>query len=183
MIFVPFIFMILDEFGIHIDTRLVYIGTLAVVLSIAIYKVKAKDVKVEPLSEVKPQDKLQKYNSSNLSETDLDAYQSKLQAYFKSRKPYLEPELTLQSLSKECQIPKHHLTQLLNTRFNKNFYQYINEFRVNEVIKHISSKRNEALVDIAYQCGFNSKSTFNNYFKKITGLTPSEFKKQNDLAA
>ncbi|WMI68149.1 AraC family transcriptional regulator [Mangrovimonas sp. YM274] len=183
MIFMPLIFLMLEVFGMHIDNRLVYIFTLAIVVGIAIYKVKAKGVKLELVTQTKQQDKTQKYNSSTLSDVDLDTYQSKLETYFEQKKPYLNPELTLQHLALKSDIPKHHLTQVLNTRFHKNFYQYVNEFRVNEVIKNMPLKRHDALVDIAYQCGFNSKSTFNSYFKKITGLTPSEFKKQHEFTA
>lgn len=183
MIFMPLIFMMLEVFDMHIDNRLVYIFTLAIVVAIAIYKVKAKGEKLEQVIQAKPQDQTQKYNTSTLSDADLDTYQSKLEVYFEQKKPYLDPELTLQHLALKSDIPKHHLTQVLNTRFHKNFYQYVNEFRVNEVIKNIPLKRNDALVDIAYQCGFNSKSTFNSYFKKMTGLTPSEFKKQNEFTA
>lgn len=182
MVLLPLFFILLEPLGIFLDTRIVYIFILAIVVCIAIYKVKLKELKAEPHTTTSPQDKTQKYNSSNLSETDLNSYQTQLERYFNTNKPYLEPELTLQILSIRSGIPKHHITQVLNTRFHKNFYQFVNEFRVREVISKMSKHKNVSLVDLAYQCGFNSKSTFNNYFKKITGFTPSEYKKQHDLA-
>ncbi|MBP1840621.1 helix-turn-helix domain-containing protein [Formosa algae] len=179
------ILAISEPLHLQIPIRFVYVFILLMVISIVIYKFRTKGYMelVEANDTNNTSSKEKKYTSSNLSDTDLDDYQDKIESYFKTKKPYLDPELTLQTLSLKCGIPKHHLTQLLNTRFNKNFYQFINGFRVEEVIEKIPEHLNDPLVDIAYKCGFNSKSTFNNYFKKITGLTPSEFKKSQDLSA
>jgi len=71
------------------------------------------------------------------------------------------------------------LSQIINENFNRNFYDLINEYRVKEVKKCLSNQKynNFTLLGIAYECGFNSKASFNGVFKKFTGLTPSEFKK------
>lgn len=172
-----FISAVLEPLGIRVALRLVYILMLLMIIAIVIYKFKNREQLLQ-VALLEPNDTdTKKYTNSKLSVSDLDAYQLKVETYFKKEKPFLDPELTLQRLSSNCGIPKHHLTQLFNTRFNKNFYQFINEFRVQEVIEKIPSQKNMALVEIAYECGFNSKSTFNSYFKKITGLTPSNFKK------
>jgi len=103
----------------------------------------------------------------------------KLVKYMLEAKPYLNPELTLQDLSAKLNIPKHQITQLLNNYLNKNFFEYINEFRIEETKKRMLDSNYEhlTLVAIAYECGFNSKSTFNTFFKNATSLTPTEWRK------
>jgi len=103
----------------------------------------------------------------------------KLVKYMLEAKPYLNPELTLQDLSAKLNIPKHQITQLLNNYLNKNFFEYINEFRIEETKKRMldSNYGHLTLVAIAYECGFNSKSTFNTFFKNATSLTPTEWRK------
>jgi AraC-like DNA-binding protein len=105
----------------------------------------------------------------------------KLQQYMLASKPFLNPELTLQDLSVKLNIPKHQLTMLFNNYLGKNFFEYINEYRIQETKQRILEPAYEhlTLVAIAYECGFNSKSTFNTFFKHATGLTPTEWRKKN----
>lgn len=119
-----------------------------------------------------------RYEKSGLSENDADKYESRLQKYMNEEKPYLNPELTIKDISDHLNISRHHITQVLNEKIQKNFYNYINEFRLIEVKKRIvaSEYSHLTLIAIAFDCGFNSKSAFNSIFKKSTGLTPSEFK-------
>jgi AraC-like DNA-binding protein len=76
-------------------------------------------------------------------------------------------------------MPKHKLTALLNDHIGKNFFTFVNEFRLDEVIVKLKSPDfdHRTIMSIAYDSGFNSKSTFNSLFKKHTGHTPSQFKK------
>ncbi len=105
----------------------------------------------------------------------------KMQQYMLSAKPFLNPELTLQDLSAKLNIPKHQLTMLFNNHLGKNFFEYINEYRIEETKLRMLDPAYEhlTLVAIAYECGFNSKSTFNTFFKHATGLTPTEWRKKN----
>jgi AraC-like DNA-binding protein len=91
----------------------------------------------------------------------------------------LYPELTIQELAEKINIPKHHLTYIINTGLHKNFFNFINEYRVEEFKHRALDPENDhlTLLAIAFDCGFNSKSSFHNIFKNITGQTPSEFKK------
>jgi len=97
-----------------------------------------------------------------------------------SQKPYLDANLTIEKLSKQIAIPRHYLTQIISEQLNKNFYLFINEYRINTVKHYIDDAENNPLsmLEIAYQSGFNSKSTFNVAFKKLTSMTPSQYKKQ-----
>ena len=92
--------------------------------------------------------------------------------------PFINAELTVQDLSKQLNISRHHLTELLNNDIGKNFFTFINEYRVEEVKRRLLDARFEHLtiVAIAFESGFNSKSTFNSIFKQNTGNTPSQWK-------
>jgi AraC-like DNA-binding protein len=101
-------------------------------------------------------------------------------AYFQKEKPYLNPELNMTLLSEKLKIPKHHLTEVLNSKLGKNFFQFVNEYRVEEVKKRLSNPKNLYSIEaIGYECGFNSKSTFFSVFKTMTGQTPMEYKREN----
>ncbi|MCB0845056.1 MAG: AraC family transcriptional regulator, partial [Bacteroidetes bacterium] len=77
-------------------------------------------------------------------------------------------------------IKQHYITQVLNEQLKKNLYTFVNEFRANEVIRLFKDNNynNWSITAIAFEAGFNSKSSFNTFFKKYTGKTPSEFRKE-----
>jgi YesN/AraC family two-component response regulator len=93
-------------------------------------------------------------------------------------KLYLQSELTLQELANQLDVPAYQVTQSINEGLGKNFYDLINGYRVEEAKRLLSdpSTRNNKVLAIGMDAGFNSKTTFNTVFKKFTGLTPSEFK-------
>lgn len=118
------------------------------------------------------------YKKSALDETKMDAYESSIRAFMEKSKIYLEPEISLEDLSERSKIPKHHITQVLNEHLHKNFYTFINEYRIQEAVTKLNDPGLDInILSLAYDCGFNSKSSFNNYFKKITGQTPSGYRK------
>ncbi len=122
------------------------------------------------------------YKKSGLTDNKSNEYVDQLVLLMEKNKLFLKPDLTLDELSKKMNVPKHHLTEALNVNLNKTFYQFINEYRVNEFKKRITdSSKKENLVYLAYDCGFNSKTTFFNYFKKLEGMTPSAYRKQTVL--
>jgi AraC-like DNA-binding protein len=119
-----------------------------------------------------------KYAGSTLKEDEASEYSEKLIEYMRKEKPYLNPELTLTQLATEIDITSHHLSQIINEQFKLNFFEYINQFRVEEVKTRIKNPKfdNYSLLAIAFDSGFNSKSSFNRIFKKFTNQTPSQFK-------
>jgi AraC-like DNA-binding protein len=121
-----------------------------------------------------------KYMTSSLSEENAQKYIKKLIAMMEKDKPYLDEKLTISDLADKLKIQRHHLTQIINENLGKNFYTFVNEYRLEEVKKMMTDekKKNYTLLAIAYECGFNSKSTFNTLFKNYTGLTPSDFRKK-----
>lgn len=97
-----------------------------------------------------------------------------------TNKPFLDEDLTLTTLAKLLEVPDKKLSTLLNQNMNTSFYDYVNRFRVDEVIKMMSSPEGNkyTLLALAFDCGFKSKSSFNRVFKKTTKLSPSEYRKQ-----
>ncbi|WP_413698863.1 helix-turn-helix domain-containing protein [Psychromonas sp. KJ10-10] len=133
----------------------------------------------EPLTKkVTCQQKKSKYERSGLTESQSLRYLKKLEHHMTTDKPYLDANLTIEKLSKQLTIPRHYLTQVINEQLHKNFYLFVNEYRINNVKELINDIDNSqlTLLDIAYASGFNSKSTFNVVFKKITDMTPSQYK-------
>ena len=103
----------------------------------------------------------------------------RIDRYMLDEKPYLDPELTLADLSSQLNLSKYELTELLNDHLGKNFFSFVNEYRLKAVVRRLENPDYDHLtiIGIAYDCGFNSKSTFNSLFKQFAGVTPSEFKK------
>jgi AraC-like DNA-binding protein len=118
------------------------------------------------------------YQKSLLPDSLLNEYEQRLDQLIREKKSYLDAELSLQTLAKELKIPKHHLTQLFSVRIGKNFYQYINVFRVDHACELIRKSGTDTLEMLAFESGFNSKTTFNRYFKSQLGCTPSEYRDQ-----
>lgn len=93
-------------------------------------------------------------------------------------KIYKDMELTLDALAKRMSVNRNYLSKAINKTTNKNFNTYINEYRVKEAIKILSSKKADLMsIDaIAFDAGFNNRTSFYQSFKKITGLSPSDFR-------
>ena len=96
----------------------------------------------------------------------------------KNEELFLDNEISLLSLSKKLNVTPHHLSQALNEQLNQSFYDFINSARILRAKEMLSdpSFHKMAIIDVAYQVGFNNKTTFNNAFKKHTQLTPSKFR-------
>jgi AraC-like DNA-binding protein len=119
-----------------------------------------------------------RYEKSGLDASRMDAYEVALATYMRKSKIYLDPDLSLDGLASKMKMSKHHLTQLLNERIMKNFYNFINEYRIGEAIDRLNNPALQVnILSLAFDCGFNSRSSFNSYFKKITGHTPSAYRK------
>lgn len=119
-----------------------------------------------------------KYKNNKLKDSDKLEYLQKLNSYMETHKPFLNPEITLESLANEISVNPRILSQIINETFKKNFKSYILEYRIKESMQILadSKYRNLTILEILYQVGFNSKSAFNNQFKLFTNLTPIEYR-------
>ena len=107
-------------------------------------------------------------------------YSSRLIAHISENKPYLNPDLSLRDLAKQIDIHPNHLSWILNNSIGLNFNEFINQYRIEAFKTNAKAQENAYLTieGLAYESGFNSKTVFNTYFKKETGLTPRQFLKQ-----
>ncbi len=120
-----------------------------------------------------------KYLRSGLKQKDVDRYIQQLKDHMVNSKPYLDRELTIYDLSEQLQIPRHFLSEVINEHMGKNFYNLVNDYRVEEVKKRLEDPdfKQLTILAIAFDSGFNAKSSFNTIFKEKTGMTPSEYLK------
>jgi AraC-like DNA-binding protein len=118
-----------------------------------------------------------RYHKSGLSQDQALKLKAKLTAYMEEHEPYLQGKLTLAELAKTLDLPPNHLSQVINSQFNQNFYEFINTYRVNKFKKRLEMPENRKLTLLAnaLESGFQSKSSFNEVFKKLTGQTPSQY--------
>lgn len=103
-----------------------------------------------------------------------------LKDFMHSNEPYLDSSLTIQDLSEQIKMPVKDLSTLINLYMDKHFFDFINEYRIEkakEILKD-SSQKELTVLEILYQVGFNSKSSFNTSFKRYTGKTPTDYRKQ-----
>jgi AraC-like DNA-binding protein len=110
-----------------------------------------------------------------------DVYTDNLLRFIGEEEPFLIPNLSLRSLADQVEIHPNKLSWLLNERIGKNFNEFINHYRIEYFKKLAINPENShiSLLGLAYESGFNSKTVFNTYFKKETGMTPKEYLKQN----
>lgn len=100
-----------------------------------------------------------------------------LAAYMAHEKPYFDAELTLQKLASHLEIPEKQVSFLINHKLGKHFFDYINEFRIQEAQVLLTDNMDLTVLEILYQVGFNSKSSFYTAFKKLTNQTPTAYRK------
>lgn len=124
-----------------------------------------------------------KYSNSGLCDEAMQRIISTFTNKMRNDKLYLEPELTIDALATTIACSRHHLSQALNEKLGKSFYDCINQYRVEEakLLLADASRAAHKITSIAYDAGFNSISTFNDVFKKITGITPSQYRKNTCL--
>lgn len=116
-----------------------------------------------------------------LPDEELQLYMKKVDELMREKKVYLENDLNLIKLAEMVDLSPHQLSYVINKGFKNNFFQYVNAFRVEKAKEMLlkMKEHNLTILGIAYESGFNSKTAFYTMFKKLTGLTPSEFIKKN----
>lgn len=121
-----------------------------------------------------------KYQKSTLSSSQIEGILKKLNKELDQHQPYLDPKLTLKKLAESINVSPHHLSQTLNERLNKTYYEWIAEHRVQAAKDLIGSEQynHYKLEEIGKLAGFNSRSVFYKAFKKLEGCSPSEFKEK-----
>lgn len=114
------------------------------------------------------------------SSPEILLWKSKIETLIQKEKLYQNPELNLTDLAKKLETNASVISKTINQGYRMNFNDYVNNFRIEAVKANLSNgeHKKSTLLGIAYDCGFNSKSTFNRAFKKNTGKTPKEYLKE-----
>ena len=178
---------------IFADDEIIFISVVLFVIFIGYYGIKQVGIFTNqapqewtPVLESSEKTELQlatldnvKYENSLLSDEKLQDIDKRLEHLMRENKLYLTPELTLAMVSQKIEVHPNTLSQVINSVKQKNFFDYINELRIEELKERIAKLDHQkyTLLSIAYDCGFNSKTSFNRNFKNYTGKSPSEYLK------
>jgi len=189
MVFVSFVSVLMGLLSDYFNfisfedgDNLMYITLTIIIYFLGYYGIKQKPIvsNDNPILQIEttPTQK-SKYASSSLKDVEKEKLTQWLTISMENEKPYLNENLTLKELADKLETTPNNLSQIINEKFNKNFYEFINEYRINEVKSLLADPKysHYSMLGIAFECGFNSKSTFNSVFKQFTGKTPTEFKK------
>lgn len=153
-------------------------NVLYVFVVIAIYLLTWKLMGQPAFLPKKENDAEDKYGNNLLSTELRSQYLAKLEVCMTQEQLFKNSQLRLQDLADHLDIPSHHLSQTVNSELKQNFYDYVNYWRVEHVKSQFKdpSQNHLKILAIAFDAGFNSKSTFNTIFKKSTGQTPSAYR-------
>jgi len=126
-----------------------------------------------------------KYGTTRLPKAEASTYVKNLKNIMRKEKPYLDPSITLNDLAEMLSIPARQLSQVINDSLKQNFFDLISSYRIEEAKQMLldSNHRDKTILEVLYDVGFNSKSSFNSLFKKKTRMTPSEFRKNAHQSA
>ena len=118
------------------------------------------------------------YEKSGLNKKEAQQILNSLETLMSADQPYLEGELDLPTLANLISVSPHKLSQVLNVYLNKNFFDYVNGYRVEKVKEYLADSKNNhyKIESLAFDSGFYSKSTFYKIFKRVEGITPAEFR-------
>ena len=137
-----------------------------------VFKSGSKDAETNPSKK--------SYKHSPLDKHKILKIEQDIETYFLTKGGFLHPNFSISQLSNEVQIPKHHLSQVINEKMETSFYDIVNTNRVKYVKDQLMARGSSkfTLEALGYEAGFNTKAAFYSHFKKATGQTPGQFKKQ-----
>jgi AraC-like DNA-binding protein len=121
-----------------------------------------------------------KYKNSGLPASLAKKLAEELELLMSQEQLYKENDLKLETLAEKLKSNRHFVSQVINQFYKTNFFDFINAHRMEEAKRLLVSGSHEMnIIEIAYAVGYNNKVTFNTVFKRITGVTPSEYRKMN----
>lgn len=181
MIYVP----LLDVFSLSIEKKIFWFdqfnGALLAFILLIFGLLQPIIYNNRPVNnEERKNNEINKLVKTGISEAELKTIANKIIYYLDNSKPYLDSEYNLETMARDLNITRQNISLAINDTIGKNFYQLINEYRVEEFkLLVLDSKHNNiTLLGLAFDSGFNSKSSFNRIFKEITGNTPSSYKNE-----
>lgn len=122
-----------------------------------------------------------KYRKSGLATPE--PFYERLCRLMDERQPFLDPDLSHATLADQLGVQRHHLSQIINEHSGGSYFEFVNGYRIEAVKRMLADPRKQhlSILAIAMECGFQSKATFNATFRKMTGVTPSEWQKAGKM--
>jgi len=170
------------QLGIHIDT-IIFTTSSIWIYTVIVMRIKQPHIFINKQPESISDEPIGKTNShrANPTSSALDTLHTDLLTLMEKREPFLQPRLSLADLAGELSCSKHDISFVINQKCECNFYEFINGYRLNRAKELLTVNECEFTVyQIALECGFNSKSSFNTLFKKREKCTPTEFRKNRN---
>ena len=156
---------------------LVLAGIVIFVFLIGFFGVRHGQIFAPGQMPVTADEQKKKYPKSGLTEETSRKLHQALKERMTEDELFKKSDLSINDLSSKLGVHPNYLSQVINQEENKNFYDFVNTYRIEEFKRLMAAQKNQqfTLLALAYDCGFSSKSSFNRYFKKATGQTPSEY--------
>ncbi len=159
------------------DDTLVFTGVVGLVFVIGFFGIRQSSIFVDAPRKDAGGEQKEKYQKSGLNEDTSRELHGALIRLMTEEKLYRKSDLSIDELATKLSVHPNYLSQVINQREKKHFYDFVNTYRIEEFKEMLSMQKNQqfTLLSMALDCGFSSKTSFNRYFKKVTGRTPSEY--------
>lgn len=158
------------------DNQVIYLLSSLFIYILGYFSLKTPEI-FSPSKESGP-----KYGDNRLSDDLREQVSQSLETYLQQTEIWKDSQLSLSQLADKSGFSAHHISQVLNDYLGKSFNDYLAEFRIQAVCRQLLIDMDKSILDIAMECGFSSKSSFNASFKKITGTTPSQYRKTTSVS-
>jgi AraC-like DNA-binding protein len=184
------VFMLNGYLGLTPWSKYYYLAFTLIILALLVFVIKVvlatmrrpelfapADHPSSPVLEIQPS----KSSGLVIADTEKQKILERLLVHMQADRPYLVAELTLDELAAQLAIKPKLLSLVINDGLKQNFFDFINRYRIEEAKKLLTNPPDKKItvLEVLYEVGFNSKSSFNTLFKKHTGLTPTEFKRKH----
>lgn len=163
---------------------LIFSGVVVFVFLIGFFGIRQADIFAGVPAVTNDNEPRAKYQKSGLTEDASGELHMELQRLMTDETLYKNSDLSISDLASKLGVHPNHLSQVINQKEKRNFYDFVNAYRIEEFKRLIAlgKDRQFTLLSLAYECGFSSKTAFNRSFKKVTGLTPSEYTSERTAA-
>ncbi|MFA5834870.1 MAG: helix-turn-helix domain-containing protein [Bacteroidota bacterium] len=159
------------------NDTVIFMGVVVFVFMVGFFGIRQARIFPATTEPMQEDEVKEKYAKSGLSDEQAERLYRELTRLMTGESMYKKSELSVDDLATRLNVHSNTLSQVINEKAEKNFYDFVNHYRLEEFKRMVSDpkNRNLTLMSLAFDCGFNSKSSFNRHFKKITGQTPSEY--------